>query len=140
MNATLVAPRESTVLSLIDLVKQFSDNVASKPSYAPWAATDSLSGILIGVNDVGNWWWNSGETTSLGEIMDSYFSQVRILFNAEARNFVFLNVLHRSPSHGTLSPNCGALNTNLSTVSDRQDPHDACAIHIFPIRRGCCDQ
>lgn len=61
VNASLVAPHESTVLSLIDLVKQFSDDVASKPSYAPWAATDSLFEIWIGVNDVGNSWWNSEE-------------------------------------------------------------------------------
>ena len=42
VNASLVAPHESTVLSLINLVKQFSDDVASEPSDAPWAATDSL--------------------------------------------------------------------------------------------------
>ena len=46
--------------------------------------------------------------------MDSYFSQVQILFNAEARNFVFLNIPRRYPGHGTLSPNYGALNANLS--------------------------
>ncbi|OCL03758.1 carbohydrate esterase family 16 protein [Glonium stellatum] len=92
VNASLVTPYTSTVLSLIDQVKQFSDNVASKPSHASWTATNSLFGVWIGVNDIGNSWWNSGESTLLGEVMDSYFSQMQILFNAGARNFVFLNV------------------------------------------------
>lgn len=45
VNASLVAPYESTVLSLIDQVKQFSNNVASELSYASWTAADSLFGI-----------------------------------------------------------------------------------------------
>ena len=142
VNASLVAPCESAVLSLIDQVKQFSNNVAGKPSYVPWTVTDSLFGVWIGVSDVGNSWWNSGETTLLGKIMDSYFFQLQILFNAEARNFVFLNIPRRYPGHGTLSPNYGALNTNLSPQWSTRPSrsHNACAIHIFPTRRGCCDQ
>ena len=49
VNASLVAPCESTVLSLIDQVKQLSNNIAGKPSYVPWTATDSLFGAWIGV-------------------------------------------------------------------------------------------
>ena len=40
VNASLVAPCESTVLSSINRVKQFSNNVVGKPSYVPWTATD----------------------------------------------------------------------------------------------------
>lgn len=92
VNASLVKPYQSTVKSLIDQVKQFSDSIAKKPSYAPWTADNSLFAIWMGVNDVGNSYSNVDETTLLKKIMEDYFEQVEILFKAGARNFAFLNV------------------------------------------------
>jgi phospholipase/lecithinase/hemolysin len=101
VNASLVKPYQPTVLSLIDQVQQFSKSIASKPSYAPWTANNSLFGIWMGVNDVGNSWWLENETALLGEIVSDYFEQVEILFQAGARNFVFLSVPRKSPSFWT---------------------------------------
>ncbi|KAL2130376.1 hypothetical protein VTI74DRAFT_6538 [Chaetomium olivicolor] len=98
-NATLVQPYASTVLSFIDQVAQFSGSIASKPSYAPWTASNTLFGVWMGVNDVGNSWWESDYESILSQIMDSYFGRLQVLYDAGARNFVLLTVppTQRSP-------------------------------------------
>lgn len=92
VNASLVKPFEPTVKSLIDQVKQFSSSIATKPSYAPWKTNNTLFAIWMGVNDVGNSWWNANEAELLVQIMDDYFEQVEILYSAGGRNFAFLSV------------------------------------------------
>ncbi|KAK4111757.1 carbohydrate esterase family 16 protein [Canariomyces notabilis] len=100
-NATLVQPYAPTVLSFIDQVAQFSGSIASKPSYAPWTAETALFGVWMGVNDVGNAWWKAEYDTLLGQIMDSYFGRLQVLYDAGARNFVLLGVppIHRAPAN-----------------------------------------
>lgn len=94
VNASLVKPYQPTVKSFIDQVNQYSSSIASKPSYAPWTAENSLFAVWMGVNDVGNsYWLNDGQL--LGKIMDSYFGQIDKLFASGARNFAFLNVPRR---------------------------------------------
>jgi phospholipase/lecithinase/hemolysin len=91
-DASLVTPFQSTVLSLVDQVSEFSNNLASKPSYAPWTSENALFATWIGVNDVGNKWSDSSWSTLSQKIIDRYFSQMQILYNAGARNFLFLTV------------------------------------------------
>jgi hypothetical protein len=95
-NATLVQPYAPTVLSFIDQVAQFSGSIASKPSYAPWTAETALFGVWMGVNDVGNAWWKAEYDTLLGQIMDSYFGRLQVLYDAGGRNFVLLGVPRKS--------------------------------------------
>ena len=90
-NATIVPPYTSSVLSFIDQVAQFSGSIAKKPSYAPWG-DNALFAVWIGVNDVGNTWWLANYDQLVSQIMDSYFGQLQILYNAGARNFVLLTV------------------------------------------------
>ncbi|KAF2273783.1 carbohydrate esterase family 16 protein [Westerdykella ornata] len=99
VNASLVKPYQPTVKSLIDQVKQFSDSIAPKPSYAPWNAENSLFAIWMGVNDVGNSFWLENVTELHGKIMQDYFEEVEVLYQAGARNFAFLNVppINKSP-------------------------------------------
>jgi hypothetical protein len=47
-DANLVKPFQPTVLSFIDQVTEFSNSVASKPSYAPWTAENSVFAVWIG--------------------------------------------------------------------------------------------
>ncbi len=61
INATLVAPYEPTVLSVVDQVNQFLTTVASKPPSTPWTSANSLFSIWIGVNDIGNSYYQSGD-------------------------------------------------------------------------------
>ncbi|KXX79372.1 putative endoglucanase type F [Madurella mycetomatis] len=99
-NATLVQPWQPTVLSFIDQVEQFSDSIASQPEYAPWTAQNSLFGVWMGVNDVGNSWWLAEYDELLERIMDSYFRQLQVMYDAGARRFVLLSVppIHRTPA------------------------------------------
>ncbi|TGO27921.1 hypothetical protein BPAE_0035g00650 [Botrytis paeoniae] len=87
-NASLVAPFATTVLSFIDQVDQFVQYIPS----GPWSSGNTLFGIWIGVNDVGNAWYVSNYTTLLGQIMDSYFTGIQRLYNVGGRNFLFLTV------------------------------------------------
>lgn len=92
VDASLVAPYESTVLSLVDQTSEFSNNVASKPSYAPWTSENSLFAIWLGVNDVGNSYGSSGQAALQTKILNQYIAQAQIMYNAGGRNFAFLTV------------------------------------------------
>ncbi|RAL66942.1 hypothetical protein DID88_007724 [Monilinia fructigena] len=87
-NASLVAPYASTVLSLIDQVNQFIQYIPT----GPWSSSNTLFGIWMGINDVGNAYYLANYTTLLGQIIDSYFAEVQRLYNAGGRNFLFLTV------------------------------------------------
>jgi len=93
-NASLVTPYASTVLSFIDQVTQFTGSigVSPRPTYAPWTAANTLVGVWMGVNDVGNSYYVSNVSALQSQIMDSYFGQLQILYNAGARNFALLSV------------------------------------------------
>lgn len=91
-NASLVQPWQPTVLSFVDQVRQFSDGIAARPEYAPWTARTALFGVWMGVNDVGNSWWKADYDQLLGQIMDTYFGQLQVMYNAGARQFVLLTV------------------------------------------------
>ena len=60
IDATLVPPYTSTVLSLTDQVNQFLNGAASKPSGAQWTSSDALFSFWIGINDIGNSYYQSG--------------------------------------------------------------------------------
>ena len=61
IDASLVAPYESTVLSMTDQVNQFLAGAATKPSTAPWTSDNALFSYWIGINDIGNSWYESGD-------------------------------------------------------------------------------
>lgn len=91
-SAALVTPYEPTVLSFVDQVGEFNASIAKHPAGAPWTSENSLFGVWIGVNDVGNSWYEANETQRLNEIMDVYFDQLKVLHSTGARNFVLLSV------------------------------------------------
>ena len=49
------------MLSLIDQVNQFLGTVADKPATAPWTSENSLFSVWIGINDIGNSYYLSGD-------------------------------------------------------------------------------
>jgi phospholipase/lecithinase/hemolysin len=91
-DASLVAPYESTVLSFVNQTSEFTANLVPAPSFAPWTASNTLFGVWIGVNDVGNAWYLSNWSTLAETIIARYISQVQIMYNSGARNFLFLTV------------------------------------------------
>ncbi|KAF9893634.1 hypothetical protein FE257_010946 [Aspergillus nanangensis] len=85
-----------------DLVSQvgvFQDNYASKPESAPWTSTNAVFGIWIGVNDVGNAFWQTEADTFIPQLISRLGSLVQDLYTAGARKFLLLNVppTSRSP-------------------------------------------
>lgn len=61
IDASLVTPYEPTVLSMTDQVNQFLSGAASKPASAPWTSSDALFSFWIGINDIGNSYYESGD-------------------------------------------------------------------------------
>ncbi|KAI0629647.1 hypothetical protein C8Q77DRAFT_1236175 [Trametes polyzona] len=106
INASLVQPYEPTVLSVIDQVNQFLAGAAKKPATAPWTSENALFSVWIGINDLGNSYYQSGDRDAFNDVLlDSYFGQVQelagltVCSNVGARNFLFINVppTDRSP-------------------------------------------
>ena len=64
IDASLVAPYEPTVLSLTDQVNQFLSGAAEKPAAAPWTSENSLFSFWIGINDIGNSYYESGNRSA----------------------------------------------------------------------------
>ncbi|KAF8550451.1 carbohydrate esterase family 16 protein [Imleria badia] len=101
IDSALVLPYRPTVLSVVDQVSEFNKYLASKPAGARWNSTNSLFAIWIGINDVGNsvGWTNITQFEFYGTLMVRLFSQVDDLYEAGARNFLFLTVppMNRAP-------------------------------------------
>ncbi|CDO77590.1 Carbohydrate Esterase Family 16 protein [Trametes cinnabarina] len=84
INASLVAPYEPTVLSLIDQVNEFLSTVADKPATAPWTSENALFSVWIGINDIGNSYYLGGDRDAFSDtLLDSYFGQVQELMLAQ---------------------------------------------------------
>lgn len=66
IDATLVPPYTPTVLSVTDQVNQFLTSVANKPASTPWTSTNALFSIWIGINDLGNSYYLSGDRAAYG--------------------------------------------------------------------------
>ncbi|KAE9989903.1 Dolichyl-diphosphooligosaccharide--protein glycosyltransferase subunit [Venturia inaequalis] len=99
VDATLVKPWRSDVLSLTDQVqKRFVRKYANKPPQTPWAQNNTLFAFWIGINDVGNTYWEKNRTI-VDRIFAKYNSLVEEVYETGARNFIFLGVppIQRTP-------------------------------------------
>jgi phospholipase/lecithinase/hemolysin len=134
-NATIVPPWQSTVLSFIDQVAQFSGSIAKKPSYAPWG-DNALFGVWMGVNDVGNTWWMSDYDEIVERIMDTYFGQLQVLYNAGARNFMLLTVPRKLPLLSAPFFSLLQVVANTTVRSHPPHPRDARRVGRDPASRG----
>lgn len=63
---------------------------------------DSILGVWLGVNDIGNSYTNTtaDETALITKIMVTYNSQLERLYEYGARNFILLNVPREFPNEG----------------------------------------
>lgn len=64
IDASLVPPSSSTILTLTDQVNEFLSGAATKPATAPWTSTNALFSFWIGINDIGNSWSASGNRSA----------------------------------------------------------------------------
>lgn len=84
---------------VIAQVADFEDNLVPAPSYAPWTADNLLVAVWIGINDIGECFWESAEyaTCPIDEVMTKYFSLLQNLYDDGVRNFVLNTVPRKLP-------------------------------------------
>lgn len=72
-------------------VGYFNQYLANKPDYAPWTSDNLLVAIWIGINDLGNPFWD-GISPPTDKVLDEYFELVQNLTESGVRRFAFLTV------------------------------------------------
>lgn len=92
VDSDLVPPYESTVISMKEQVEDFVlPTYGAKPESAPWTGDNSLFAFWIGINDVGNSYWEEYDTL-YDNIFDIYLDLVDQIRQAGGQNFLFINV------------------------------------------------
>jgi phospholipase/lecithinase/hemolysin len=109
IDSALVAPYLPTVYSLAEQIQNwFFPGYASGPSAPVWSSSDTLFGVWIGINDVGNSWWKGLDaSTALNKaIFAVYRGLMEMMYQSGARNFLFLTVppVDRAPLTLAQSP------------------------------------
>ena len=96
-DASLVTPFDPSVESFIDQVNLFRQNLL--PSTL-WTSANTMFAVWMGVNDVGNGWYQSNWNTLYPQILNQYFAQLQIIYNAGGRQFTLLTVppIQRTPA------------------------------------------
>ncbi|KAM0218116.1 hypothetical protein ACHAPQ_004431 [Fusarium lateritium] len=92
VDANIVKPYQDTVLTMVDQVNQFSNSIGKKPTTVPWTAKNTVVGVWMGVNDVGNSFYLSNAAEVAEKAVARYFELLQILYNAGLRKFVLLSV------------------------------------------------
>ncbi|KAK1621481.1 hypothetical protein BDP81DRAFT_456175 [Colletotrichum phormii] len=92
VDADLVKPYADTVLTLKDQVQTLFSNAYAAKTASAWTGADSVFAFWIGVNDIGNSYWNGADATSAlnTKIVYVYQGLAKELYEAGARNFVWL--------------------------------------------------
>ena len=106
IDASLVTPYEPTVLSLTDQVNEFLDTAAGKPTSTPWTSSNSLFSIWIGINDIGNSYYLSGDRYAFDNtLLNAEFALVQKLvcdltFHGSCLSHLsFVSVVRDHPLH-----------------------------------------
>ncbi|CZR47344.1 uncharacterized protein FPRO_08718 [Fusarium proliferatum ET1] len=92
VDANIVKPYASTVLSFVDQVNQFSNSVGKHPAGTSWTAQNTIAGVWIGVNDVGNSFYLQDSDAVVEKATTRYFELLQVLYKAGLRKFVLLSV------------------------------------------------
>ncbi|KAG6847869.1 hypothetical protein H0H93_005338, partial [Arthromyces matolae] len=88
INATLVPPTYSYILTLADQVDEFLKGAGTKPATTPWTSDNALFSIWIGINDIGNnYSSNYDYPTQTDSLLTAYFALVQKLVRQLVRFF-----------------------------------------------------
>lgn len=80
-----------------DQVALFSANLAQQPDYASWTASNTVVGVWMGVNDVGNTFSLDNSTEIYDATLTRYFELLQTVYDAGVRKFVLLSVPRKAP-------------------------------------------
>ncbi|EJD08183.1 uncharacterized protein FOMMEDRAFT_187171 [Fomitiporia mediterranea MF3/22] len=90
IDASLVQPYEPTVLSMTDQVNEFLTGTAKKPATTLWTGADALFSFWIGINDIGNSYYQSGDRDAFSDtLLDAYFALVEKITTASLEAGIF---------------------------------------------------
>lgn len=108
---------------VIAQVAEFEDALVPAPADVPWTADNLLVAVWIGVNDIGECFWESAEyaTCPIDDAQTEYFSLLQQLYDDGVRNFVLNTVppFYKAPAFDqqtnldTLISNLDSFNTKL---------------------------
>ncbi|KAK8905786.1 hypothetical protein QC760_005695 [Botrytis cinerea] len=76
---------------LIAQVTEFETYAAHNASTAPWTEDNTMAIVWMGINDVGNSYWD-GFVTPYDAILDVYFAQLQNLYDAGIRYFTLFTI------------------------------------------------
>ncbi|KAI1841271.1 hypothetical protein JX266_012507 [Neoarthrinium moseri] len=100
-------------------VDLFQSYLSSKPDYAPWTSANTLVAVWIGINDVGESFWDFA-ATPINAVMDRYFDLLLTLYDDGATNFVLFSVppFDRAPVMvGQSADRLNALRSNITAYN-----------------------
>ncbi|TRX95575.1 hypothetical protein FHL15_003533 [Xylaria flabelliformis] len=102
VDSALVKPYDPSVKSLKDQVEsEFIPGYTGNSPKTTWTGDDSVFAIWIGINDIGNSYWNGANATDAlnTQIFSVISGLVDKIYTAGGRNYVFINVppLDRTP-------------------------------------------
>ncbi|QSZ32485.1 hypothetical protein DSL72_002063 [Monilinia vaccinii-corymbosi] len=75
----------------VSQVNEFQTYTAHNASSIPWTAENTMAVVWMGINDVGNSFWD-GFATPFDKIFDRYFAQLQHLYDAGIRFFTLFTV------------------------------------------------
>lgn len=80
----LVTPYATDVVTFEEQVTIFLDNLSDKPGTTPWTSEDSLFSVWIGINDIGNTYYLSGDRAAFSDtLLDRYFELIQSLVSQD---------------------------------------------------------
>ena len=93
LDSDLVQPYLPSVHSVKQQVQdEFLPTYGSDPSFTPWMSNNTLFAFFIGINDVGNSYYQSNESDIQTRIFQQYTKLIDSVYAVGGRKFLFLNV------------------------------------------------
>lgn len=91
---TSAAHIQGVTTDFIAQVGEFEEYLVPAPSQAPWTAANTLAAVWLGINDVGECFWESSvyATCPIAQVMTTYFGLLDRLYADGVRNYVLLMV------------------------------------------------
>ncbi|KAB8303033.1 hypothetical protein EYC80_004487 [Monilinia laxa] len=104
---------------LVAQVNEFQTYTAHNASNIAWTEDNTMAIVWMGINDVGNSFWD-GVVTPFDKILDQYFHQLQILYDAGIRYFTLFTIppFDQAPVFiGQTTQNVDYVRGNISTYN-----------------------
>ncbi|PIG69330.1 cellulose-binding GDSL lipase/acylhydrolase [Aspergillus arachidicola] len=107
----------STDVDLASQVDIFDETYSSKPASAPWSAENSVFGFWIGINDIGNAFYNTDADTFTPKLIARLASLVERIYSAGGNATVEQHVAYLAVYNRNLESMVDGFKTNHTDVT-----------------------